>query len=277
LNVAFDFALAATVTISKQKTLFQMDKKKLKAVIVDDEKNACELISAILADKCPEIEVVSSLNSAFEAIQEINRVNPDLVFLDIEMPFASGFDVLEAIPERDFDVIFVTAFNQYAIKAFKFSAAEYLLKPLDEKEIVTAVRKIVAKRSVSREKDERIDLLLKSIQNEKPKKIALYLNENIEFINLDKIVRFEADTRYTYIYFSLGSRQLVTKNIGEFEDLLCDKGFFRVHKSHIVNMEFVKSISKKEGAYLTLQDGTKITVSRRKLDDFVNEMKNYIE
>jgi two-component system, LytTR family, response regulator len=254
-----------------------MNNKRLKAIIIDDEKNACELIAAILAEKCPDIEVVTSLHSAFEAIQEINRIEPDLIFLDIEMPFASGFDVLEAIPDRNFDVIFVTAFNQYAIKAFKFSAADYLLKPLDEKEIVTAVRRVVAKRAISREKDERIDVLLKNIQSEKPKKIALYLNENIEFINLDKIIRFEADTRYTYIYFSLGSRQLVTKNIGEFEDLLCDKGFFRVHKSHIVNMEFVKSISKKEGAHLTLQDGTEISVSRRKLDDFVNEMKKYIE
>lgn len=253
-----------------------MTNKGLKAIIIDDEKSACELIEAILADKCPEIEVVTSLNSAFEAIQEINRIEPDLIFLDIEMPFASGFDVLEAIPDRKFDVIFITAFNQYAIKAFKFSAADYLLKPLDEKEIVSAVKKVVAKRNSNREKDERIDVLLKNIQSEKTKKIALYLNENMEFINLDKIVRLEADTRYTYIYFAKDPRQLVTKNIGEFEDLLCDKGFFRVHKSHIVNMEFVKSISKKAGAHLTMQDGTEIAVSRRKLEDFVNEMKKYI-
>ncbi|HBS86866.1 MAG: hypothetical protein A2W91_12610 [Bacteroidetes bacterium GWF2_38_335] len=246
----------------------------IKAIVVDDERHAADLIETMVNNCCPEVEVCAKANSVIEALKKINELKPDLLFLDIEMPYANGFDLLKAVENRTFDVVFITAYDRYAVQAFRVSAVDYLLKPLNEKDVSAAIKKVLEKRK-TKSGFGRVENLMENISGKKPKRIALFINDCDTFVEIDDIVRFEADNRYTTVYMTNNVKHFVSRNIGEFEELLNEYNFFRIHRSHLINTAQVKSVHKRDGGYLTMVDGTQIEISRRKKDEFLQKLKEF--
>jgi len=244
----------------------------LKIIIIDDEFNSIELISSILSDHFPEINIVGKTQSPIEGIKMINQLKPDLVFLDIEMPEASGFDILEAIPERKFETIFITAYDKYAIKAFKYSAIDYILKPIDIEELNDAVKRVIEKKNSIDIDLNRLNVLLENIKAQHPFKISIPSSKGYEYVNINEIVRIEADGRYSVIYLENTRTITVTKLLSELIDTIDSNFFFRPHKSHYINLNFVKMFVKSEGNYIEMHDGTQVAISRNKKEEFINRM-----
>lgn len=245
-----------------------------KAVIVDDERDAIESIKLILAEHIDFIEVVGCAQNVDDARRIIQTADPDIVFLDIEMPGGSGFELLEGLSERNFQVIFVTAYNQYAIKAFKYSAIDYILKPIDIDELVNAVCKI--KSSSNHNVEDKINLLLENVKCSKPDKIALSTSESIEFVRIADIVQIQAEGSYSTLKLSDQSELLVSKNLGEFESLLEDHPFYRTHQSHLINLLRVRKITRL-GNEIVMEDGSVAFLSRRKKNQFLELMTTMVQ
>jgi two-component system LytT family response regulator len=245
-----------------------------KAVIVDDEQDAIESIKLILSENFDNIEVVATAQSVDDARRAILTSQPDIVFLDIEMPGGSGFEVLEGISDRNFHVIFVTAYNQYAIKAFKYSAIDYILKPIDIDEFVNAVCKVKNHNSVQVE--DKINLLLENVKTTKPDKIALSTSESIEFVKIAEIVQILAEGSYSTLKLLDQSELVVSKNLGEFESLLEDHPFYRPHQSHLINLLHVKKITR-QGNEIVMDDGSVAFLSRRKKNQFLELMATMVQ
>ncbi|MFH2096904.1 MAG: LytTR family DNA-binding domain-containing protein [Bacteroidota bacterium] len=248
----------------------------MKAVIIDDELKAIKSIEYIVKEYCHNIQIVGTAESAEEGIAVIRETNPDIVFLDIEMPKGSGFDMLDRINERNFDVIFVTAYNQYALKAIKFSAVDYILKPIDIYEFITAVNKVVENRKKGVSFDDKYLTLLENLRTKNPSRLAIPTSDGTEYLGIKNIIRLEADRSYTMIFMNDGKRHMVSKSLSEFEDLLSENDFFRIHKSHIVNLDHVKKHIKHDGGYAEMTDGSKIMISRRRKDEFIKAMERYL-
>ncbi len=246
----------------------------LRAIIVDDEIDAINLIKSILEEYCPQVEVLTTADSAVKAKVEIERLNPDLVFLDVEMPNANGFELLESIEKPKFDVIFITAYNHYAIKAIKYSAADYILKPIDIDELVNAVK------SVDEVRKERLSspdfqTLLENIRTPIPKKLAIPTGKGIEYINTNQIIRIEADRSYSIVYIKDASKIVVSRSLVEYHELLHDNNFFRPHNSHLINLEHVKLYSRNDGGYIEMIDGSIVSLARSKKELFLERMKRF--
>ncbi len=246
-----------------------------KVVIVDDEQDAIESIKLIIQEHFTDIVISGTANSAKEAIKIIPMVEPDIVFLDIEMPGGTGFDVLEGLPHRNFNVIFVTAYNQYAIKAFKYSALDYILKPIDIDELVTAVSKM-HRSNTNQKVEDKINLLLDNVKNSKPDKIALSTSESIEFVNISDIVQILAEGSYSTLKFLDQTELVVSKNLGEFESLLEDHPFYRPHQSHLINLLHVKKINRL-GNEIIMDNGSVAFLSRRKKNHFLEIMASMVQ
>ncbi len=246
-----------------------------KVVIVDDEQDAIESIKLIIQEHFTDIVISGTANSAKEAIKIIPMVEPDIVFLDIEMPGGTGFDVLEGLPYRNFNVIFVTAYNQYAIKAFKYSALDYILKPIDIDELVTAVSKM-HRSNTNQKVEDKINLLLDNVKNSKPDKIALSTSESIEFVNISDIVQILAEGSYSTLKFLDQTELVVSKNLGEFESLLEDHPFYRPHQSHLINLLHVKKINRL-GNEIIMDNGSVAFLSRRKKNHFLEIMASMVQ
>jgi two-component system LytT family response regulator len=246
-----------------------------KVVIVDDEQDAIESIKLIIQENFSNIVISGTANSAEEAIKIIPMIEPDIVFLDIEMTGGTGFDVLEGLPQRNFSVIFVTAYNQYAIKAFKYSALDYILKPIDIDELVMAVSKI-NRQEINHKTEDKINLLLENVKSIKPEKIALSTSESIEFVNISDIVQILAEGSYSTLKFLDQSELLVSKNLGEFESLLEDHPFYRPHQSHLINLLHVKKINRL-GNEIIMDDGSVAFLSRRKKNQFLEIMATMVQ
>jgi two-component system, LytTR family, response regulator len=244
----------------------------IRSVIIDDEANNVENLKKLLAKYCPEVEVLGEASSARQGIELINLLTPDLVFLDIEMPQQTGFDLLIQIPEIRFEIIFVTAFNNYALKAIKFNALDYILKPIDIEELAAAVMR-AKKRLSDKNQLEATQQALINLQQPRSKRIALASAEKIEFFEVNTIVRCLGENNYTRFYFENGESRLVSKPLSEYEDLLADHEFWRVHKSHLVNSERIVSFVKRDGGYLVTSDGCHVPVSRRKKDELLERLK----
>jgi two-component system LytT family response regulator len=250
--------------------------KKLRTVIVDDEPNAVEFINSVTKEYCPALEVVGKAYNMTEGISTITGNNPDLVFLDVEMPDGTGFDLLTNFPEKAFDVIFITAFNHYAIKAIKFSAVDYILKPLNIHEFIEAVNKVVQKRSESpASMNENFRVLMENLRTPVPSRLAIPTAEGMEYLNPREIIRIEADRSYSWFFLSGNRKILVSKNLKEFQDLLSDRYFFRSHNSHLINLKYVRRFVRKEGGYIEMQDGEQIPVSRNRKDLFLVHMSRF--
>lgn len=230
----------------------------MKAVIIDDLENARLALKADISSYCPEIEIVGEAEGVVSGVKLVKEVKPDLVFLDIQMNDGSGFDFLEISDTSNFKVIFTTASDQFAIKAFKYSAVDYLMKPIDPDELILAVNKV--KESSS---NGSFDVLKESL-NGSHKRIALNTQEKILIKEVSEIIRCESNVNYTMFHFSDKTRLLVTKTLKEYDELLSPHGFIRVHQSHLINIEYVKEYNKTDGGYLLLKDNSTIPVSTRR-------------
>ena len=236
----------------------------INSIIIDDEPNNIENIQSILQRLYPEINVVATATDAEYGIAAIDKLQPDLVFLDIQMPGRSGFDLLRAFSQINFEIIFITAYDHYGIQAIKFSALDYLLKPIDIEEFKSAIQKAKDK-IASRQKNHSIENLLEYIkrgQNEPPK-MALPTLEEIRYVPVTEIVHCQASNNYTKFHLENGEQILVCKTLKEFAQLLQTHRFIRTHQSHLVNTSFVKSYLKEDGGTLLLKDQTKIPISRQ--------------
>lgn len=235
----------------------------MQAIIIDDEQANVENLQYLLKQHCPDVNVVASSNELEDAVYRINLHRPNLLFLDIQMGKNTGFDLLNLLSERTFEIIFVTAFDNYGIQAVKFAALDYLLKPVDPDELKIAVAKAEI-RIKNKINAEQLNFLLGQIKSKElsPSKIALPQLHEIRYVTVNDIVRCEADNTYTFFFLNNGDKILISKPLKEYSDLLKPHGFIRTHQSHLVNPKFIKSWLKEDGGMLLMEAGHKIPVSK---------------
>lgn len=242
-----------------------------KAIIVDDEEKSRVTLKNLIAKHCPEIEIADLCDSVDSAEASIVQHSPQLVFLDIEMPFKNGFALIEKIRKPAFDVIFITAYDQYAIRAIRYSALDYLLKPVDVEELKSAVKRIRIKQADAAINN--YELLLASLKMKgKVSKIAVPTFDGLQMVNVQDIVKCVADESYTHIKMTDGSKITVSRILKEFEDLLSESNFIRVHNSSLINIVHVKKYVKGEGGYVIMSDDETVEVSRRKKAELVAKL-----
>lgn len=244
----------------------------IKAIIIDDIEQARQTFSADLATYAPDLEVIGEASGVVEGAKLLKRMQPDILFLDIQMQDGSGFDLLDLLPEIPFKIVFITASDAHAIKAFRYAAIDYLLKPIDPDELVSALDKF-RKQHIDEQANYR--LLNDSLKNHsRPhERLALHSQDKINIVTISDIVRCESSVNYTCFYFTGGKKMMVTKTLKEFEDLLSDQGFYRVHQSHLINTKCIREYVKTEGGHLVLNDGTLIPVSTRKKPDVMKMLE----
>jgi two-component system LytT family response regulator len=235
------------------------------AIIVDDIDNSRVTLAHDLKEYCPQIQIIGEADSVDSGIREITEKKPEVVFLDIQLGDGTGFDILEKIGDFNFQVIFTTALDAYGIKAIKFSALDYLLKPIDPDELVEAVRKLEKNRKKEDVKNS-LNLLLENIKDIQPetKRIALNSADKVHMVHIKDIIRCESQGSYTIFYLMNKEQIVVTKNLKEYEQLLDEHSFIRVHHSHLINFAYLKEFIKKEGGYAIMTDNSHVPVSFRK-------------
>lgn len=245
----------------------------ISALIVDDEKNGRENLAGLIKTRCPQIRVVGEARSVEQAIAGIQEHQPQLIFLDIEMPGGNGFQLLEHFKDFPFEVIFVTAYDNYAIRAIRFSASDYILKPINLNELIAAVDK-VSLRIRNRSENERIRQLYLNTMHPANPKIGLPTGERVEFVEVKSIIRCQGESNYTHLYFSDRKPLLTAKSLIEFEELLAEYNFIRVHKTHLVNLNQVTSFTKNDGGVLFLSNGDSVAISRRRKEFVLEQLKS---
>lgn len=235
----------------------------MRAVLVDDERSNLENLQFLLEQYCPAIKIVAKANTIENAAALINLHHPDLLFLDIQMGKHSGFDLLNKIIEKPFEIIFVTAYDQYGIQAIKFAALDYLLKPVNPADLISAVAKAENKVK-NKMQNEQVNFLLQQLRKTETvvPKIALPQQNEIRYVVIHEIVRCTADNTYTFFYLTNGDKILISKPLKEYSDLLKPHGFLRAHQSHLINPAYVKSWLKEDGGTLLMENGDKIPVSK---------------
>ena len=240
------------------------------AILIDDESTGLESLALAIRKYCPDVEIIGTYDTPEKGLEAIKSAGPDLVFLDVQMPGMSGFDVLQQASPVTFDVIFVSAYDKYAIKAIHFSALDYLLKPVDVDELIHAVKKIAAREN--QRSSYQYQSVLNNIQLKAGKigKLAVPSLEGIDFFNIDDIIYCKADGSYTTIILKGGEQVVVCKNLKDFENLLTDAGFCRVHHSYLVNLSHVQKYVKGDGGYIVLTDNHHVAISRRKREEFLS-------
>lgn len=242
-----------------------------RALIIDDEKNGINSLRLVIEKFIENVKVVAETTDALEGIELIEDYKPDIVFLDVQMPKYNGFEVLEKLKYRGFHLIFTTAYEEYAVKAMRENAVDYLLKPIDADDLKEAIEKVERK---VREKEQPLNIgeLLERISMLNQRKIPFNTKERLEFIDKEDILRLESDSNYTLVYTTNGDKIMVSKNIGEYETMLCTKEhrFMRVHQSHIVNLIHVKRYIPENGGQLILEGDVELPISKNKKDEFLN-------
>lgn len=238
------------------------------AVLIDDERNALDVLSSQLDKYCPQVTIKKKCQSGEEGIKAILELKPDLVFLDIEMPKINGFEVLNQTKGHACKVIFTTAYDQFAIKAFKYSAVDYLLKPIDIEELKLAIQKI--SHQSQNDINSRIQSLFEQMTNVKSKtnKIALPVGEGYEMVAFNNIVRCESESNYTIVYLADKRKITLSKTLKDVEESLADSSFFRIHNSHLINTDYISKFYKGDGGYVVMMDGIQISISRNKREEF---------
>jgi two-component system LytT family response regulator len=242
----------------------------INTVIIDDEPGNIRVLKELLKEYCWDIQILGEATHADEALKLIQNVRPDLIFLDIEMPYGNGFDLLDKLMPIEFEVIFVTAFNDYTLKAFRYSALDYLLKPVNLKELREAVKK-AGDRLKLKQSNLQLNNLLSNLRQPDTAalKLAIPNIENIVFVRMDNIVRIEANGGYSSIFLKDGQKEISTKNIKEYEDTLPSNMFIRVHNSHIINLHCFSKYHRGRGGLVEMEDGTMIEVATRRRDQFL--------
>jgi two-component system LytT family response regulator len=238
----------------------------IRAILVDDEKHCRETLSIQLQKYCSEVQLLAQCNSAVQGLEAIAQYQPDVVFLDVEMPKMNGFEMLQQFSHIPFDVIFTTGYDAYAIKAFRFSAIDYLLKPVDKDELMKAVAKVNQK--TGHNLTQQLDILLEKLGTKQVslQKIALPTLDGFELVPLDNILHCEADSNYTHVVLKHARKILVSRTLKEIEELLDGHAFLRIHHSYLVNLNEIVRYVRGEGGYVIMSDNTSITVSRSRKD-----------
>jgi len=237
----------------------------IKGLIVDDELSGRENLKSLIESYCSEIKIIGTASSAVEAKNLIRYISPDVIFLDINMPVLDGFDFLESIDSGRFMIVFVTAHEEYAVRAIKAKAIDYLLKPIDIKELQQSVKRLVC------------NFTQNNSSTPQTQKVIIPISHGFKVMNADEIIRLEAEDCYTHIFTTGEKKITVSRTLKEFEDKVSGNHFFRVHKSHIINLNHIKDFTKLDGGYITMSDGIKIQVSRRKISEFTEKCKEINE
>ncbi|WP_037301556.1 LytR/AlgR family response regulator transcription factor [Runella limosa] len=243
----------------------------LKALIVDDELMGCQALKKLLELYAQDIYVMQFCHSADEGARAIQVLNPDLVFLDIQMPGKSGFDMLDGLERIDFEVIFTTGFDHYAVKAFKIGAVDYLLKPIDGDELEAAIQRASERIKTKKSSAQNVEVLLQNLRGGQSEsmQMALPTQEGIFYVPIREIVRCESDANYTIFHFMGRKKIMVSKNLKEYEELLSPYGFVRVHNQYLINLRQVKKYIKGEGGTVVMNDDAQIEVARRRKEVFL--------
>jgi len=239
----------------------------IKAILIDDEVHCLDTLSILIADFCPEVQVMEQCRSAKEGLDAVAKHQPAIIFLDIEMPVMNGFEFLEQLKEINFAIIFTTSYDQYAIKAIRFSALDYLLKPIDPKELIAAVHKVQTQKQLPA--PEQFEMLMNQVKHKEDgfTRIAIPTFEGFELIPADDVIRCEADDNYTHLFLKNGVKITACRTLKEMEEQLQDfHHFIRVHHSYLVNLNEVSKYVRGEGGYLVMSDGSVVNVSRSRKD-----------
>lgn len=240
---------------------------QVKALIVDDEERVCSVLQSLIEKYVPEITELEIVNNATDAYYKIKEYKPDLLFLDIQMPFLNGFDLLSKIEIINFDIIFTTAFNQYAIKAIRFSALDYLLKPIDIEELRSAAKRHLSRREASQQTGAQYQNLVHNLSAKSNEQFSLAIggSQGMQFFPVNEIIRLEGDRNYTNFFITGQRKYLSSKTLKEYEEILTYKGFVRVHKSHLVNSTFVQYVN--DAGKIILKDNSEVEISRRRFSE----------
>ncbi|HLO58295.1 MAG TPA: LytTR family DNA-binding domain-containing protein [Bacteroidales bacterium] len=242
-------------------------------LLIDDEQDTIDFLSGAIAKYCPDARIVGYAMNIEDGLSEIFIKKPNIVFLDINLPGGNGFELLNRIPDRQFEVIFVTAYNEHAIRAFRYSAIDYILKPVDISELIDAINK--ATRSFVRTEVNMIHVLMENL-TAGYKKLSIPTLKGYEYILIDDIIRMEADRSYCNFYLTQKRKFTVSKCLNDYQLLLENSTFFRVHNSHLINLKLIKSYLKNDGGYVEMVDGSIIPISRTKKDFFLKAIKQHI-
>lgn len=244
----------------------------IKVVLIDDEVSFRETMKLYLEDY--EVEILGEAGNIKDGLALLKKTKPDVAFLDIQLQDGTSFEMLEDLGRVDFDIIFSTAYDQFAIKAFNFSAIGYLLKPTDKEELAKVMSRL--EETSSKEINKRLDILKKTYQNPNSfEKISVPAVDGIYFVKIKDIVRCEASDNYTFIHMNSGKKITVAKTIKEYELMLTDAGFYRVHKSHLINLNYMKKYVKGDGGYIVMEDDKTVEVSRRRKNAFLERLKSF--
>ena len=243
--------------------------EKVRAILVDDERSSLENLHQKLTEFCPDISVIGMMEKPEDAILAIRQQKPDVIFLDIEMPRMSGIRMLDELPDYNGEIIFTTAYNHYAVDAIRISAFDYLVKPVSIPDLQNAIARLV--RSKQHETGERLDILRQSLSENKSQedKIAVPTNEGLEFLQIKTIIHIESSSNYSRIFLDNGKQMLVTRLLKDFEDILTPYRFYRVHNSHLINLNYIRKYIRGEGGQVVLQNGDVVDVARRKKEEFL--------
>lgn len=239
---------------------------KMKAIVVDDESKSRSTLIASLKKYTPNIEVIGDAASVVEALKKIKELKPELLFLDVQLPDGTGFDILELLPNLNFKIIFVSAYDKYAIHAFKFSAIDYLLKPVEPDLLIKAVEKSI-KEDKLQSLEGKLNVLLSNRQ--KIEKIALPSSNGLELVKVEDVIYCQSDSNYTIFHLNNKARILVSRSLKEYDEILSSQGFYRIHQSYLINLSYVKKYVKGEGGNVILENGKELDVSRRRKEGFL--------
>ncbi len=240
-----------------------------KAIIIDDEADSVKLLALQLKMYCPQVQVVAGCTDAADGLQKIKALQPNLVFLDIEMPVMNGFQLLEKLGEISFSLVFVTAYDQFAVKAFRFSALDYLLKPIDGKDLQVAVQKAMHRNWPVQQQLTMLKDQVQGSQKNHPGKIALPYQNGVSFVEVENIIYCESENNYTRFYTADGQQYLVSKNLGDIQEVLEERNFLRVHRQYLVNLDHIKKYVRGEGNYLVLSNDANISVARSQKEKLI--------
>ena len=243
----------------------------IKAIILDDEKHSVATLAWKLEKFCPDVEVVAQFTDSAEALEHIRENPPDLLFLDIEMPRLNGFELLEELEDPvSFDVIFITAYDEFGIRAVKANALDYLLKPVQNQELKAAIEKY--KKKLGEQTEEVLFSNKKELSKNKQVKIALATKESIEFVQPEDIVLCSSDSNYTLIFMTDGRKKIISRTLKDVEEWLAPHGFFRAHLSHLVNLQHIKEYVRADGGYLLLSNGKTLPVARNRKEELLSKI-----
>ncbi|MBP1164707.1 two-component system LytT family response regulator [Chryseobacterium sp. PvR013] len=246
---------------------------RIKSIVVDDEQESRETLLRFLSKYCPDVELIGEAGSVNGAVEVIREMSPELVFLDVNMPVENGFKLFEKISDRNFYTVFVTAYDQYAVQAFKHHAVDYLLKPIVIHELIITVNR-VARLLEDKNKIQQLSALLHHIKSPvEPSKIALPTLEGLVYVHTIDIVRLQADDNYTSIFFKGGKKMMISHTLAYFEEALKEQGFVRIHHQHLINLQHVEKYIRGRGGYIIMSDETSLQVSQRKKDEFLRIIK----